>query len=134
MTRMPSGTETTNEQPKPSRKKSVVRGLLILLACAGALLIFRTREPRYNGRSLTSWLKQYAGAQRADANQLTEARNAIRSIGVERSLPTLLKLITAKDGAVDAWVFNMKARLGLRFLHWRFAPASQLYGLSGFEA
>jgi hypothetical protein len=131
---MTIGTDKTNKKPAAAGKKLARFGLLILLACAAALIVLRTREPRYNGRPLTSWLQQYANAPFLDFKQKTEAQDAIRSIGVERSLPTLLKLITTKDGPVDEWIFTMKTKFGLKFLHWRFAALSRFYGLSGFAA
>jgi HEAT repeat protein len=130
---MTLGADKTNKKPTTARKSFLVREGLVVLACAGVLIVLHTREPRYNGRSLTSWLQQYDKASVSDTKQMTEAQDAIRTIGTERSLPTLLKLITAKDGGVDNWVFKMKSKFGLKFLHWRFAALSRLYGLSGFE-
>jgi HEAT repeat protein len=117
--------------PAPRKK---LLALLVLLACAAALIILYTREPRYNGRSLTSWLQQYAAAPAFDTKQAAEAQNAIRSIGAERSLPILLKLVRAKDSPIDDLVLKMKAKFGLKFLHWRFAALFQSYGLAGFDA
>lgn len=114
-------------------KKSVVRSLLVLLVCLVVFLLFQTREPRYNGRPLTSWLQQYADPRRTGGNEM-EARNAICSIGAKLCLPTLLKLITAKNRPVDNWVSKAKKKFGLNFLHWRYAAASNLYGLAGFQA
>lgn len=130
---MTSDAEMT-KKPTTSRKKSVVRALLIFLACAAALIVLRPSEPRYAGRPLTSWLQQYTDVRYRSEKQLAEARNAIRSIGIQRSVPTLLKLIAARDGTANEWAFNLKAKFRLIVPHGRYAVVSQSYGLSGFEA
>jgi HEAT repeat protein len=113
------------------RKKLLA--LLVLLACAAVLLVLQNGEPRYNGRRLTSWLQQYSDTSRSETNQWTDARDAIRRIGAERSLPILLKLITAKDSAFSKWAMKASARLKLRFHHWHTETDCHINGLAGFE-
>src|SRR5579872_5759190 len=103
----------TNNTPTTARRKFAKLGLALLLTCATALLVIETSEPRYHGRKLTTWLQQYTDASVSDTHQLTEARDAIRSIGTERSLPILLKLITAKDTLIAERAFNIKVKFGL---------------------
>lgn len=115
-----------------TRKKFLMRSLLVLIACATALVVLRPREPRYNGRPLTSWLQQYTEASTPD--EWDEAQNAICSIGTERSLPILLNLVTAKDSAFEKWVSNVTKKTGLGRFAWRDAAQCQYLGESGFAA
>jgi HEAT repeat protein len=116
---------------KAPRKKLLA--LLVLLACAAVLLALRTSEPRYNGQRLTYWLRQYSDTSHFETNRWTDARDAIRGIGAERSLPILLKLITAKDSAFSKWAMKASERLNLRFHHWHTETECHVNGLAGFE-
>jgi HEAT repeat protein len=118
--------------PQTTRRKKLL-ALLVLLACAAVLVVLRTREPRYNGRRLTSWLQQCTDTPLSDTNQLTEARNAIRAIGAERSLPTLLKLITAKDTVFSKWTMDVSKKFKVPFFRWSDETDCHLNGLAGFE-
>lgn len=118
---------------RPTTKKFAKFGLLLLLACAATLIVLRTREPRYHGRRLTSWLQQYTDLSQSETNRWTEARDAIRAIGAKRSLPILLKLITARDGAFRKWAMELSDKFNLRFLHWHDETESHISGLAGFE-
>lgn len=124
----------TNKRPTILRKKLAWLGLLFLLACGAAFLVLHTREPRYNSRPLTSWLQQYTDAWGTDSNQMAEAQNAIRSIGANRSLPILFKLITSKDDSFDKWLVDVSRKAGIRRFAWRNETTCQRYGESGFEA
>ena len=113
---------------------SLVFGLLILIGFSVWIILLRTGEPRFQNRTLTSWLKQYSRASLDETNRLAEAQEAIRTIGPKKSLPILLKLLRSKDGRFDKWVLNNSERFKLEFLHWQTELDCELEGLAGFEA
>ena len=80
--------------------------LSAFLAGAGCATL-RSKEPSYQGRSLTDWLNDYARTQYAndpepwiplwteeDKAVRTRSENAIRKIGTN-ALPVLLKMVTS---------------------------------------
>jgi len=88
--------------------------LSAFLAGAGCSTL-PTREPRYQGRSLTYWLNDYARTQFAndpepwtpawtDEDRAVRARaeSAVRQIGTN-ALPFLLKMVTSKYELKDYW-------------------------------
>src|ERR1700743_864315 len=100
------------------RTKSFLLGLAILIGFSVFLILLRSGEPRYQNRTLTSWLQQYSRASLEETNQLAEAQEAIRAIGPKKSVPILLKLLARKDGRIDKWVLECSDRFKLDFLHW----------------
>jgi HEAT repeat protein len=108
-------------------------GLFILIGCGVSLTLLRISEPRYQGRTLTSWLKQYSRTSLDETNQLATAREAINAIGPEKSVPIFLKLLTTKDGRIDKWVLATSERFKLDFLHWQTELDCELEGADGFE-
>jgi len=123
----------TNPDLTHSRSKSLGFGLLILIGFSVWIILLRTGEPRYQGRTLTSWLKQYSSASLDETNQLAEAQEAIRAIGPKKSLPILIRLLKAKDGPIDRWVLNSSERFKLESLHWQTELDCELEGVAGFE-
>ena len=123
----------TNPNSANSRSKSLVFGLSILIGFGVWLILLRTGEPRFQNRTLTSWLRQYSRASLDETNRLAEAQEAIRAIGPKKSLPILLKLLRTKDGRFDKWVLNNSERFKLEFLHWQTELDCELEGADGFE-
>src|SRR6266481_4935661 len=74
------------------------RTIIAVLAGCGlafviALLVFtRASEPRYNGRSLSRWLKIERDSMSATVTGNPEAEDAVRHIGTN-ALPYLIKLL-----------------------------------------
>jgi len=101
-------------------------GLLTALNCAG--------EPRYNKRTLSSWLKQCEETPLDQDKQLKEAQAAVRAIGATKALPTLFDLITTKDTRVREWLVEQSERFDSGLLQWPSATEFQLEGIAGFEA
>jgi hypothetical protein len=97
-----------------NRKKGIFIALSIA-AVVGLLAFFAgDREPRYNGRSLSTWYVLWVKAgeeedDHADARK-TEAAYAIRQIGTN-AIPILLKRLRTQYSQ------------GLRFYLWRTLPA-----------
>ena len=113
--------------------KSLLFGLLILAGFSLWIVSLGTGEPRYHGRTLTNWLKEYSRSSLDETNQLAEAQTAIRAIGPKKSLPTLIKLLRTKDGPVDRWVLGSTERFKFEFLHWQTELDCELEGVAGFE-
>jgi tetratricopeptide (TPR) repeat protein len=86
--------------------------LLVLLVVGVGALLRRTlvpREPSYQGKPLSYWLLRAAesGAfYNPKDPQVVECREAIRSIGTN-AIPTLLRILKAKDSPVKRAVMNL---------------------------
>jgi HEAT repeat protein len=113
-----------------------------LIVCIGAF-----REPHYQGRSLTSWLQQYADSGGNETRSLEDASLAVRSIGARKALPVILDLVETKDDPVSRWLVDKWGKYryrGLTAFRWdsdrendlfefHGAREFQLYGLAGLE-
>ncbi len=97
------------------------------------------REPRYHGRTLTSWLQEYWDTSLSETQRLAEVQSAVRAIGAKKALPELLKLVEAKDDPVSLWMidtgekFRISDEFGDHFLRWRSAEDFWWLGERGFE-
>jgi HEAT repeat protein len=112
--------------------------ILFVLGILGALIVC-TRQPRYHGRTLTSWLQQCWDTSLMETQRLAEAQEAIRAIGTKKALPVLLKLVEANDDPVSLWIIDAGDKLrisdeiGLRFIRWHSALDFKWLGERGFE-
>ena len=104
----------------------LVLGLLLVTAARGS-------EPKYRGRTLSSWLQQYSDASLEETQRLAQAEMAIRAIGAQKALPTLISLVRAKDDPISTWIMEKAEKYRVRGLHWRPAIERQLEGIAGFE-
>ena len=91
--------------------------ILFVLGILGALIVC-TRQPRYHGRTLTSWLQQYSCTSLDEPQRRQEAQNAVRAIGTKKVLPKLLNLVEAKDDPVSLWLIDKTDEFRIRFLRW----------------
>ena len=91
------------------------------------------REPRYQERSLMSWLEQIHDPPWDEA-QVQQAKDAVRAIGAKKALPTLLKLIKATDDPASQWIAVKSEEFRIGFLKWHSADDFHELGLEGFEA
>jgi HEAT repeat protein len=110
-------------------------GLALILSTL-ALVLFaasRTSEPRYNGRPLSSWLQQHWQTGTMETQRVAEIEAAIRAIGAENALPTLLSLVKTKHSPARAWIIDKAERYHIRFLHLQSADDCRLQGIAGFE-
>ena len=106
---------------------------IFVLAGAVALVVtllvlaLRPREPAYEGRRLSEWLQGFSLMQAHDTEEpVSEAQitaDAVRHIGAP-CLPTLLKLITARDSAPKRKLMELAEKQGVVRLH--FVPAEDL--------
>ena len=108
--------------------------IALVLTFGGVILLSFPREPRYQGRSLSSWLQQCYDTPLMETQRLAEAQSAVRAIGAKKSLPVLLKLVETKEDPVSTWLIGQREKLRIDFLHWRSAEDWQQLGIAGFEA
>ena len=109
------------------------RGRLVLLAglvavvVAGGIswLTLRTREPVYQGKSLTAWLEQvrepgYQTQPTKGDQAITEAETAITQIGTN-ALPYLMKMAAVKDSVLKDKLIGLSRRQSIVRIHFRRA-------------
>jgi len=115
-------------------RRRIVIPAVVLLVGGVIVLMLRSGEPRYQGRTLTSWLQQCADSTLMETQRLTEAQTAIRAIGAQKALPELLKLVKTRDSRIGTWLVEQSEKSEGRFFHWHSATELQLQGIAGFEA
>jgi HEAT repeat protein len=113
-------------------RKSTAIGFLTVLAFGALITFIRLSEPRYTGRTLTSWLQQYSDAAMDETQRLAEARSAVLVIGAQKALPRIVELAATEDDPVSTWMIAKTEEFRIRF-HWRSAEECQLLGFDGFE-
>jgi len=117
--------------------------ILFVLGILGALIVC-TRQPRYQGRTLTSWLRQYSCTSLDEPQRRQEAQSAVRAIGTKKALPKLLNLVEAKDDLISLWLIDKTDQFRIRLLkwnsledyeriRWHSAEDFQQLGIAGFE-
>ncbi|MEI6779437.1 MAG: HEAT repeat domain-containing protein [Verrucomicrobiota bacterium] len=104
----------------------LILGLIAVVAAHGA-------EPRYRGRTLSSWLQECSDTPLMETQRLAQAQEAVRAIGAQKALPMLLSLVKTKDDPVSTWMMDKTEKYRMRNLHWRSAIERQLEGIAGFE-
>jgi HEAT repeat protein len=115
-------------------KKRVALGAAVFLLIVIAAVFQWMHEPRYQHRTLSSWLQQCADSSPSDEKQLQQAQAAVRVIGSERVLPRLLSLIRTRDTRLRAWLVEQSERFEERYFTFDSAAELQLRGFVGFEA
>jgi HEAT repeat protein len=115
------------------RGKTLTLVLAALVLCLVAVLASRTAEPRFRGRALSSWLQQHWQTGSMDTQRVAEVETAIRAIGAEKVLPTLLTRLRTKESPIRAWAIEKAEKHHIRFLHLNSATECQLQGIAGFE-
>ena len=116
------------------KTKCIFFFIALVLALGGVSLLLFPREPRYQGRSLSSWLQQCYDTPLNETQRLSEAQAAVRAIGAKKSVPMLLKLVETQEDPVSIWLIGQREKLRIDFLHWRSAEDWQQLGIAGFEA
>ncbi|EEF57386.1 HEAT repeat domain-containing protein [Pedosphaera parvula] len=118
------------------RRGKIILFLLLGVAIISSLIAWRMREPRYQGRTLTSWLKQCDDTATDDATDekrpLTEAQLAIRAIGAEKVLPYSMRMIRAQDGPMKSWMITQSEKLEGFDFKFKRAEDIQRLGIAGF--
>ncbi|HTB85536.1 MAG TPA: HEAT repeat domain-containing protein [Candidatus Sulfotelmatobacter sp.] len=95
--------------------------IFITLAVVAGILVMAMFpcDPRYQGRTLTIWLRQYNDTPLDETQRLQEAQSAIRAIGAKAALPRLLKLVESTDDPVSLWLIDKTGKFRIRFLGWK---------------
>jgi len=112
--------------------------ILMLITIGIGLLLF-THEPRYQKRTLTSWLQQCWDTPLMETQRLAEAQNAILTIGPKKALPKLLALVQSEDDPISLSIMQIGDELrisddiGDRFIRWHSAEDFWWFGERGFE-
>lgn len=95
-------------------RRRILLALGLVVLCLGAWLVFRSNEPRYQGRPLNSWLEEI---QRGDDWDARPALAALTNIG-PHAIPFLLNDIHAADDPtkkkIAAWLneyFDWKVKI-----------------------
>jgi HEAT repeat protein len=117
-------------------KRSKIIGLVLAALILGVIVLVASwsREPSYDGRTLTSWLKESSAAPRGEAQPTSEAAVAIRAIGAGRVTPHLLRMAQAQDGPIRSWIIRKNEHWDIACLRMREAWMTQEFAIAGFEA
>jgi HEAT repeat protein len=108
--------------------------IALVLALSGIILLpMYPREPRFQGRTLTSWLQQCNDTPLDETQRLSEAQTAVRSMPIKKVLSRLLNLVGAKDDPVSVWMIDKSDKFRIQFLKWHSAQDFQQLGIAGFE-
>lgn len=105
--------------------------LITVVIGIGGLLL--SREPHYQGRSLSSWLQQCLDTPLMETQRLAEAQAAVRAMPIRQVLPRLVKLVETKEDPASRWIMAQSEKLRLNFLKWHSAEDLQQLGIAGFE-
>lgn len=117
------------------------RKLLVILGCLGAIAVtiaWLTRDdaPKYQGRSLSQWLRIYYEADRPnhDLKQRPAAAAAIRASGTD-ALPHLVQWLRYEPSIWDRKLVQaLPRRTALRLTNTRLARATMYRGFHRAEA
>ena len=117
-------------------KRGRIVGFFLAVLVLGSIVVLasRSRDPRYGGRALTAWLKDYSDAALDEVQRRSRCEEAIRAIGAKKAMPHLLKMAEAQDGPIRRWIIQKNERWNFRLLKLREAAMTQLLGIDGFEA
>ena len=94
------------------RRKSAALAVAALVMGLVAVVASRTAEPKYQGRTLSSWLQQGWQTSLNETQRLAQAEEAIRAIGARSALPTLLTRLGTKDTRIRAWTIEKAQKYG----------------------
>ena len=113
------------------RKRVHIALAVLLVSLAGVIAwqVLHLREPVYQGKRLSSWLEAYKlhGVAGVETWQVREeqqkADEAVRQAGTN-ALPTLLRMLRAKDSALKVKLMDLAARQ--HFIRIKYTPAEEL--------
>jgi hypothetical protein len=110
-------------------------GIVVVIAIIAAVFLWPKPEPSYQGRTLSSWLRQATEPAR-HTNAVVEARAAIRAIGPDRTVPVLLRLL--KSNRKQTTLHDLLLDVGREFNVvtgpiWQSNDSSDM-AAAGFEA
>jgi hypothetical protein len=103
------------------RRKRIILLACGILALALGWIAMQEREPRYNGRTLSSWLAQYLPneSQQVSDADAREAATAVEAIGTN-ALPFLVEWLRFEPGALRKWTWRSVTKLPREIFLSRF--------------
>jgi hypothetical protein len=112
------------------RVRIIVIAVFVLLGGGLSVCLHQTREPRYQGRTLTEWLK-LAGAAPDYSVTVREATNAVKRIGTN-AIPFLLKKISTRDSRFKRRLMALIDRQSIFHFHLTDEDEEVWLGATGF--
>ncbi|MDB6065891.1 MAG: putative lyase [Pedosphaera sp.] len=111
------------------RKRFWILFFVLVVAMVGGIgwLVMRPSEPVYHGRALRYWLNVLWSDGFNDDKEGREASEAVHAIGTN-AIPTLLRLINAKDSALALKFYALTEKQ--RIFKFHHVPASHLNDLA----
>ena len=97
-----------------------------------AIYLLQPREPVYQGKRLSVWLKAFIGDSSTEADW-ARAREAVRAIGTN-ALPILMEMFEAKDSRIKEKLLEFSLRQSLIEFHLRMAFERQWRAQQAFAA
>jgi hypothetical protein len=111
-------------------------GFILLMGGMFVYQTARTKEPRYQGRTLTQWLAEKPKTQNPFSTRprpLTpDARRAVMAMGTN-AIPVLLEMARATDSGLRTWVNSHLSRQRIIEFRFRSAAEQRAMAFTGFE-
>lgn len=117
-------------------KRAWIAIILVCIALAGVVgwqVVKPSDEPVYEGRKLTSWLRDHWQVSEHSVYENGETVRAVRQIGTN-AIPTLLSLIRARDSGLKLRAMNLLRRQHVIELAYSSAESKNWDGANGFDA
>ena len=105
---------------------------VVVIAAAGWHL-YATREPSYQGKSLSQWLEEGDSGGCCQTNEMQEVDRAVRAIG-KQALPNLLQMLRVKDSWLKVNLMKLGAKQSLIRIPFTSADEHQSRAVIGFRA
>jgi HEAT repeat len=123
------------------KSRPIGLAMVLLMLCGLGGYFTRTKEPVYQGKTLTAWIVQYhrySNAHSEEALQefkpkVVEAEKAIRAIGTN-AIPFLLQKLTAKNSRPIMAMNELLDRQSLISFRFSDAQWERTWAYEGFEA
>ncbi|MDB6068146.1 MAG: lyase HEAT-like repeat proteinHEAT repeat protein [Pedosphaera sp.] len=120
------------------RKRTRFLFVVLLVAVVGGIgwVVWRPREPVYQGKTLSEWLERYDRIMTNGQNSLGEQKaidDAVRHFGTN-ALPTLLRGLRAKESPLAKKFFALVKRQHVLKIEHVPAWVRQVEAAAGFEA
>ena len=114
-------------------RRTFLLAIAVLLLVTVGWYLYATREPSYQGKTLTEWLEEINPLIDAPLTEPSSAREAVRAIG-KTGLPILLRLLETKDSPLKIRLETWAMKQSLVQVHFRRAWEIQYLGTAGFLA
>ena len=106
--------------------------ILAAFFSAAVWMLWPAPEPVYRGKPLSYWLDGLRPGFRGPQS-IADSQNALRAAGTN-AVPTLLKMLAARDSKVAEWLHRMSRKQNVFNWHHMFAFEQNLTAVFGFQA